>query len=1237
LAISEGEIQGIDDVLLNSISYTNYPSVTMDWRPGTISQTAIPGFSDVESPLSGAGAFPVTTLYNIDHIYSVAGTKSAVRVTLTLGSLKYITGDGDRVGYTVQHSIYVRNHPAGGPGTWVLAKIVIKTGKASNPYSWDTRIDRPSATLSTDSWDIRIVRNTQDDSTLGDHYISPSQIQALISIVDSPLTYPYTALLALTFTDASIFNNQVPLLRILPKGIKFQLPSNYNATTRVYTGTWDTFFKSFTEYTNNLSWVIYNCLINTRWGLAIPASDVDVGSFYLFAQYCDGLLNDGQGGNIYRYTIDIQFIERDNVPTFLMYLLNLGNANFSDNSFGQVSIIWDHPSQAVTRLFSNANVIDAEFSYSSNSLDSRINLVNVTYSDRLLLGDTNTATYSEDSLITRYGLQTSDIVLAGCTNKAQALYKAKWAVWVNSYDTEIIHFKLLFAGASIHVGELISIMDSDNIDTISHHAVIVSSVQVTTTTQITLDRAIILANVAYTIQCVLSDGVTISALPIAETNGTFSVVTVNSLIVPFVGSTILFSTATVTPRTAKVTKIDKTDNIYSITCVNHTEAKYAYYETPTTITLPSSTGSFVNVTNFTVPAVTGIAVTQVFASDGINSSSRLTVTWDWDTAFTQKFRALFKVSWNRDNLDYHINADLPISSFDIENPVPGAYSFNVWALNPLTGLSSVATTYTYNYRIAPATSTLNAPINLQISGTSPGTGTFATKDCTLYWENPTTNLSTTDKLNDYIVEIHDYTTLALIATYIVIPDSSQHGNFIFTFLQNTTVFTTPTRQFRVRVFCRDLLGDLSAYSELVCNNPVPSVQSFTMFAGTSSAYLKLTTASPESDITGFKVWRKAGSTWTTITDAGVSEVYDGPDTYISLSVPDTQTYYYKIAAYDDFGKTGLTLSGAISSTALSLSPPAWTMTGIVFTISAANTIAWTSGSIYKDGTLSGSIVSGSSVWSTGTLYVYYNPAVSTTVLQVTTTLGTAVASGNYPLATYTGGAVTNIKGGDGSAFISGSQLIAETVGASQLVSGSAVITGTAQIQDAIINSAKIIDGNITNAKIDRATANKLQVVTADITDLTVTAAKIANLNVTSGKIADLAVTTGKIANLAVDTLKIADHAVTVVMTAIRSALAYSDSSISIVTGVLSTTNSVELVILMGATIYPDGNALGVTIQLTSNAGTYYNVTHYSGTISSGISISVPANTSYTVTLYALTGNNGSQSGLLYLIGFVLLK
>jgi hypothetical protein len=277
------------------------------------------------------------------------------------------------------------------------------------------------------------------------------------------------------------------------------------------------------------------------------------------------------------------------------------------------------------------------------------------------------------------------------------------------------------------------------------------------------------------------------------------------------------------------------------------------------------------------------------------------------------------------------------------------------------------------------------------------------------------------------------------------------------------------------------------------------------------------------------------------------------------------------------------------------------------------------------------------VWSTGTLYVYYNPAVSTTVLQVTTTLGTAVASGNYPLATYTGGAVTNIKGGDGSAFISGSQLIAETVGASQLVSGSAVITGTAQIQDAIINSAKIIDGNITNAKIDRATANKLQVVTADITDLTVTAAKIANLNVTSGKIADLAVTTGKIANLAVDTLKIADHAVTVVMTAIRSALAYSDSSISIVTGVLSTTNSVELVILMGATIYPDGNALGVTIQLTSNAGTYYNVTHYSGTISSGISISVPANTSYTVTLYALTGNNGSQSGLLYLIGFVLLK
>ncbi|MBI1261261.1 MAG: hypothetical protein GC184_06025 [Rhizobiales bacterium] len=66
-----------------------------------------------------------------------------------------------------------------------------------------------------------------------------------------------------------------------------------------------------------------------------------------------------------------------------------------------------------------------------------------------------------------------------------------------------------------------------------------------------------------------------------------------------------------------------------------------------------------------------------------------------------------------------------------------------------------------------------------------------------------------------------------------------------------------------------------------------------------------------------------------------------------------------------------------------------------------------------------------------------------------------MAARNRVLAAYRGGA--DLVVGNGKPIISGDQIIAGTVGASQLVAGQAVITEGAQIADAIITSAKITD------------------------------------------------------------------------------------------------------------------------------------------------------------------------------------
>lgn len=1081
LAIGAGEIAGIDDILLNGASISNYSDfVTWDWRPGTLNQTAITGFSEVEAPLAGGGGFPFVLTHASEPVYSVDGTKDAVRVTLTVQQLRQITSSGDRIGYSVAHSIYVRHHPAGGaPDSWQLAVTTVKTGKCTNPYSWDLRINKPAATQDNDTWEIRIVRDSADDSD--DQHISPSAIQQIIEITESRLTYPGVALLALTIKDAERFNNRVPEIRILPRGMKFALPTNYNPVTRTYTGTWDTFFKSVKEYTNNLAWVIYYTLVDTKWGLGIPQADVDLGSFYLFAKHCDGQLPDGAGGYIYRHTIAVQFIERENVSTFLTHLLNLGNANFSNNDFGQLKIVWDGAGQVVTKLVANSNVIDGMFTYSSNSLESRVNLVNVTYSDENLQGDTNTATYFDQPLIDRYGLQTSDIALVGCNNEAQALYKAKWAIWVNSFDTEIIQFSQLFAGASYHIGELVKIMDSDNADSIAHHAVIESFTTGGGNTTITLDRTLTLANENFTVSYLLADGVTISDRAIPEKNGNFSQITLSSTTAALaVGTTILFSGQTIKPRLAKVIKISKEGHQYNITCLTHTEAKYAWYESPAVRNLPNSTGNFVNYSRFTVPPVTNITVEEVFISNGVTSSSKLAVAWKWDTVNAQKFKAKFKIAWRRDSDDLRVAANLSVSHFDIANPVPGVYEIFIWAINPFSGMYSTVVSNPYNFRIGAAASTLVAPINLQIEGTTPGNGNFDSRDAVIYWENPPSNLTKSDKLKDFIVEVVDFTTLAVKKAYIITPNEAQQGKFTLDFTTNIALFGTATRQFRIRVYCRDLIGDRSPYAELVCNNAAPAAPSFTVISGMESNFIHITPPA-DKDIVGYIVWR---STTSGFTPQDSDKVYDGGDLFPSFFAVTNTTFYFRVAAYDSFGKTNLNLASQGQSTTVGVNVDRFVYSGLKFTANSpsANKIAWNALTVSKNGAASTAVAAGNATWTTGTLYLCYDATVGAIIS--TTDLLIAVSKSQI-LGSYRGG--TDFAGGDGSAFIDGGQILAKSVGANQIVSNSiiaehlsttsAVITNELQVGQGVINNAAIRDviqstnfsaTNFTGWKINKA-------------------------------------------------------------------------------------------------------------------------------------------------------------------------
>ena len=125
---------------------------------------------------------------------------------------------------------------------------------------------------------------------------------------------------------------------------------------------------------------------------------------------------------------------------------------------------------------------------------------------------------------------------------------------------------------------------------------------------------------------------------------------------------------------------------------------------------------------------------------------------------------------------------------------------------------------------------------------------------------------------------------------------------------------------------------------------------------------------------------------------------------------------------------------------------------------AANSVSWTAGAIryINDAGTSTTtnVTAGNAAWTSGVLYIYWTKGATT--LSTTTTQATALGADNVILATYSGG--VNLVGNYGRTVIDGSNIKTGTITSSQLTTTSAVITGTAQIANAIITGAKI--GNL---------------------------------------------------------------------------------------------------------------------------------------------------------------------------------
>ncbi|WP_228277767.1 TipJ family phage tail tip protein [Acinetobacter haemolyticus] len=452
--LSEGEVEGLanglqsvyleETPLHNPNGGSNFKDIQFDFRHGTNDQTHIEGFPDISSET----AINVELVSGTPWVRAISNTDlDAVRIRFKWGPLRKQNADnGDVKGITIRYAIDLQT----GGGAWAEVLNTKISDKTSANYERSHRIDLPK---SDTGWTIRVRRITPNSTS---EYISDKMyVDALTEVIDLKLSYPNTAMLGLQY-DAETFSN-VAKIAVDLKGIKLQVPSNYDPVARTYAGMWDGTFKR--AYTNNPAWIYYDICTSKRYALGdrLTSAMLDKWSLYRLAQYCDQMVNDGKGGQEPRFTCNVYLQSTEDAYTILSKLAGVFRAiSYWDGN----SIVCDADIPQDTYFtYTRANVIDGMFEYSGTRARDRHTVAKVAWDNPANHYKTEYVYVRDEAAIAKLGVRIAEIDAWGCTSEGQAQRAGLWALKSEQLETRTVSFKVGLDGYIPQPGKVIEIAD----------------------------------------------------------------------------------------------------------------------------------------------------------------------------------------------------------------------------------------------------------------------------------------------------------------------------------------------------------------------------------------------------------------------------------------------------------------------------------------------------------------------------------------------------------------------------------------------------------------------------------------------------------------------------------------------------------------------------------------------------------------------------------------------------------
>ena len=445
----EGPVGGMSGFLLNGTPVVdadgnpNIHGVEVQWRAGTQTQEPLDDFPFVEKEI------PVNVeVKKSTPILRTISDQETDRVRFTLGVSALVSQDDKGNQYDAAAEMLIEVNDGSG---WMHAeKVTIGPGKISGQYLESHIIDAPKKK----PFQIRVSRLTDDSKS--DLLKNGTVWASYTEITDAKFSYPNSAVVGMKI-DKSQYGD-TPNRTYHIKGMIIQVPDNYDPESRTYTGIWTGRFKP--AWTNNPAWVFYDLVTNERYGIGemIGSFGVDKFALYAIARYCDELVDDGFGNKEPRFTFNAYITSQRKAKEVLDDLASVFRGMPLWDGL-QLTCFQDRPSDPVW-TYTNSNVIDGKFKYTSTAKSARHNAIEVSWINPSNGWSEEREFIQDDDLIQRFGgVNVKKVTAFGCTSRGQAHRVGKWILQTEKLEKDSVTFSTGREGINCISGDIIEVAD----------------------------------------------------------------------------------------------------------------------------------------------------------------------------------------------------------------------------------------------------------------------------------------------------------------------------------------------------------------------------------------------------------------------------------------------------------------------------------------------------------------------------------------------------------------------------------------------------------------------------------------------------------------------------------------------------------------------------------------------------------------------------------------------------------